>query len=192
MPASERNPYEVPNTTGSQLSDRAWHRGIWSTVLFSVLLFYVAASQIWMPIVLGMFVVPIQATILVFTLVFRRHHEHAVRLRVIKIAVYGLTLFAALKFANATGESIRTQAQELVDACEAFERDHGRLPKTLSELVPDYRASIPELLARNWLSSGTSYFYVPPEENRPASLFYRLTPDFSRSYSFETRAWTPP
>jgi hypothetical protein len=145
-----------------------------------------------MPIGLALVVVPAQALMLIFTLVFRRHHERAVRRRIIKAAVYLGTLLAAQGLAIAEARSIETLAQQWVTACEAFEKDHGRLPTALSELVPDYRSSVPDMLRGYPLVSGAIYYYTPPDENRPASFTYRLNPDASRSYSFETHHWTPP
>lgn len=76
-------------------------------------------------------------------------------------------------------------AQRVVAACEEFHADHGRFPKSLDELVPEYMPSVPT--AKN--SMGWSDFiYISGPENTLLG-WYVVPPYLRKTYDFETRQW---
>lgn len=82
--------------------------------------------------------------------------------------------------------AVSAQAEAIVNACHAYAKDHGQLPEGLSRIVPDYLSS---LLATLGLIASKPYYYVPPQDGRPASFMY-VPESFTRSwYNFDTREW---
>jgi hypothetical protein len=60
-----------------------------------------------------------------------------------EVAGGALTLALMLMPKGASRERARKNAEQIIAACRAFERKHGRLPTTLEELVPEFLPSLP-------------------------------------------------
>ncbi|WP_224362860.1 hypothetical protein [Hyalangium versicolor] len=55
-------------------------------------------------------------------------------------------LATLLRSTRAGRERAQKNAEQIVAACRAFERKHGRLPTTLEELVPEFLPALPKAL----------------------------------------------
>jgi len=189
MSTVNSNPYEGPTPTASPSSQVVSYKPIWSSVVLAVLLFLIAAPRgsIFTALGLGLFIAPVQGIILLFTVVRRRHRENAVRMRLLRIGVYTVTLVAMFVHASLEQRAARARAEEIVKACHAYETDHGQLPEDLSQIVPAYFPSLPATLG---LIAGKPYFYLPPKDGSPASFVYLPELFTSRRYNFATREWS--
>lgn len=77
-------------------------------------------------------------------------------------------------------------AQQVVAACEQFDADHGRFPKSLDELVPEYMPSVPTVkyASGHW----GRFIYISGPENALLG-WYVVPPYLRKTYDFENRQW---
>jgi hypothetical protein len=77
-------------------------------------------------------------------------------LLILAVGAFGFAALVVLLFipADPTLEQVRARADPVVDAVHAFQRDHGKPPRSLDELVPKYLPNMPPPLRA---TSGWSY-----------------------------------
>jgi len=108
-----------------------------STVLKTLVTFFV------LPLLLSIPIIPIA----VFCCISRRLRRPALR-ALAACATFAIVFVASICF----GERVRMggfhalaqRSRPLIEAIQAYEREHGRPPPTLNDLVPNYLPSIPE------------------------------------------------
>lgn len=72
----------------------------------------------------------------------RQWKDHASRLVQNSFAL-AATVYVTLRPDRAGSERAQHNAERIIAACREFETRHGRLPETLSELVPDVLPELP-------------------------------------------------
>jgi hypothetical protein len=104
----------------------------------------------------------------------------------IPVLILGFALantFIQSKIADVNGERI-------IKACESFNSDNGRYPKTLNELVPRYLPSIP---CAKYCMDGDFYYHNsrdPGDSDGPAPiLWWNQFMLQHHIYSFERKEW---
>lgn len=80
-------------------------------------------------------------------------------------------------------EIAETNAQRVVEACEAYHAATGVFPKDLNKLVPRYLNSIPP--AKHCMAGNFSYY-----SGTPMLYWHVVPPHLRKIYDFNTRRWT--
>ncbi len=182
------NPYETPQEGETLTENVVSYRGLWSSAVLATVLFLIMSLQGSMIGAFGLtlLIVPVQTVFLAVAFLRRKDRENTVRLRLSRMAIYAAMLVAMFLHAGYEHRVARAQAEQIVEACRAYETERGHLPAELSELVPEYLPSLPVsfgVIARK------AYYYSAPEDGSSARFMY--TPElFIRSwYNFEKREW---
>ena len=106
----------------------------------------------------------------------------AVRAHVAAAGVWVVVLFAVAGFSRFNLRLAEARSQTVIAACRQFERDHGRLPIELEELVPGY---LPRLPRADWTLLGD--FRYAADEGVALGYFHPWP--WMRIYTFDDDKW---
>ena len=185
---SPTNPYGPPEAGSSVSTEPFTYKPLSSTLALASpwILGGLLVGGVTLPIVLGVFLVPLQVVLIGVAVLRQKRDAHAVRIRLLRAGIWAVTLTGLLVYGIVEQRVARAQAQRIVDACLSYEKDHGQLPHDLDQLVPDYLPRLPRSLG---LLPPRSFSYLPPDEKGTASFMYVPEIVARTWYSFDTHQW---
>ena len=102
-----------------------------------------------------------------------------------QVAIPVMTLAVVLANSAVQSRVAKANAEKVVAACEQFHADHGRFPRILDELVPEYLAQVPR--AKYCVLYG-QFLYIN-RENHPILIWFDIPPHGRPNYDFQARRW---
>lgn len=108
-------------------------------------------------------------------------------LGLIRIAIPVVTLGIAWTNNSVQLRIANANAMQVVAACEEYHADHGKFPKSLNELVPQYMRSVPR--AKYCVGPWCGFMYYFNQGNAML-VWYVVPPHYRRIYDFNTREWS--
>ena len=112
--------------------------------------------------------------------------------RLLRAGTYMLLGAATVGVISCHRRMAARQADRVIDACRAYEAEHGVLPERLQDLVPKYFDAVPR--AKATLAWGEFMYWTTPAAGSQKSqhvLMYRDKPPGGRRlYHFEEARWT--
>lgn len=103
-------------------------------------------------------------------------------------AVYGCAAGGALLLIDADSKAAGRRAEQVITACNEYNRRNRQFPPNLESLVPTYLATLPKARERARGHERFGYLY----ERTNASLFYVSSPlEGELRYDFAKAGWFP-